>query len=92
MLPDNFDATNRQASRSRNPSRAPSRAASNRNHQSRDMDDLAKSELSYVDVARDIANQDGLEDIASDEQDGLRSEFHNDNGVPVHTAVRHKDV
>ncbi len=63
---------------SRAPSKAASRVASQRN-QSRDLNDLAESELDYVDVGKEIrmsqGGKPGLDDAASDEQDGLRSEF-----------------
>ena len=55
-------------------SRAASRVASQR-HQSRDMEELANSEVDYVDVQKEVGKGDEADEIASNEQDGLRSEL-----------------
>lgn len=66
-------------------SRAASQVHSQRN-QSRDLDGLAHSELDYVDVGKELGKSQGgkpnMDEVASDEQDGLRSEF-NRNVVRV---------
>ncbi|KLO18358.1 hypothetical protein SCHPADRAFT_121940 [Schizopora paradoxa] len=83
-FPHDYDPTNPTFTKlpsihgSRAASRAASRVASQRN-QSRDLDDLARSELDYVDVGKEIGKSQGgkpdMDDAASNEQDGLRSEF-----------------